>query len=160
MSGTHADCGVICEETDVDGRTARLGHRGRERVGERRPGPDNAQASGKAERASAASARRARQPGDHVQPEAANKIAKANDGNRAAGTSGYDASTDFVVKHLKRYGWKVERQPFDFVNFSQDAPSVLARTSPDPQSFAEGADFATMEYSGSGDVTADWSPLT
>ena len=38
-------------------------------------------------------------------------IATANGGNRAAGTSGYDASVDYVVKKLEAAGWDVEHQP-------------------------------------------------
>src|SRR5688500_11699738 len=35
-------------------------------------------------------------------------IATANGGNRAAGTSGYDASVDYVVDTLEAAGWDVE----------------------------------------------------
>jgi Zn-dependent M28 family amino/carboxypeptidase len=41
-------------------------------------------------------------------------IADANGGNRAAGTSGYDASVDYVVKKLEAAGWDVEIDLFDF----------------------------------------------
>lgn len=42
-------------------------------------------------------------------------IAKANDGNRGAGTSGYEASAAYVEKQLKKAGYTTSRQPFDFV---------------------------------------------
>ena len=41
-------------------------------------------------------------------------IATANGGNRAAGTSGYDASVDYVVKKLTAAGWDVSIDLFDF----------------------------------------------
>ena len=41
-------------------------------------------------------------------------IADANGGNRAAGTSGYDASVDYVVDTLEAAGWSVEIDLFDF----------------------------------------------
>jgi len=41
-------------------------------------------------------------------------IADANGGTRAAGTSGYDASVDYVVDTLEAAGWSVEIHLFDF----------------------------------------------
>jgi Zn-dependent M28 family amino/carboxypeptidase len=41
-------------------------------------------------------------------------IADANDGNRAAGTSGYEASVDYVVEQLEDTNWDVEIHEFDF----------------------------------------------
>ena len=41
-------------------------------------------------------------------------IADANGGTRAAGTSGYDASVDYVVDTLEAAGWSVEIDLFDF----------------------------------------------
>ena len=82
-------------------------------------------------------------------------IANANDGNRAAGTPGFDASANYVARKLEGYGWKVKRQPFDFQQFFQDAPSVLEQTAPAATTYAEDTDYNTMDFSGSGDVTAD-----
>ena len=82
-------------------------------------------------------------------------IANANGGIRAAGTPGFDASANYVARKLDRYGWKVSRQPFDFQQFFQDAPSVLEQTAPTATAYAEDTDFNTMDFSGSGDVTAD-----
>jgi Zn-dependent M28 family amino/carboxypeptidase len=42
------------------------------------------------------------------------EIANANGGTRAAGTSGYDASVDYVVDTLEAAGWSVELNFFDF----------------------------------------------
>jgi Zn-dependent M28 family amino/carboxypeptidase len=41
-------------------------------------------------------------------------IADANGGTRAAGTSGYDASVDYVVDTLEAAGWSVDIHLFDF----------------------------------------------
>lgn len=41
-------------------------------------------------------------------------IADQNGGTRAAGTTGYDASVDYVVETLEAAGWNVELDTFDF----------------------------------------------
>ena len=45
------------------------------------------------------------------------RVADANDGNRAAGTPGYAASVRYVERTLRAAGYKVTRQPFT-VNFT------------------------------------------
>jgi Zn-dependent M28 family amino/carboxypeptidase len=74
-------------------------------------------------------------------------IADANDGNRAAGTSGYDASADYVQGVLEDAGYAVTRQVFD-INYQ--APGELEQVSPTPTTYA------TDSYTGSGagEVTA------
>ncbi|SDS98216.1 PA domain-containing protein [Nocardioides scoriae] len=81
-------------------------------------------------------------------------IADDHDGTRASGTPGYAASRDYVVKKLRAAGYKPQVQSFDFPFFSEDGAAQLARVSPSAKTYAEPADFATMTYSGSGDVTA------
>ena len=44
---------------------------------------------------------------DHL--EALQRIADESDGNRSAGTPGYDASVDYVAARLRDAGWKVTR---------------------------------------------------
>ena len=85
---------------------------------------------------------------------ALNDIAAANGGERASGTSGYQASVDYVVGLLEPAGYQITIQPFDFAFFDELSPSELERVSPDPKTFANGTDFATMVYSGAGDATA------
>ena len=53
-------------------------------------------------------------------------------------------------------GYRVRHQPFEFDAFEQQTPSVFERVSPDPETYAEDpeGDFLTMDYSGSGNVTA------
>lgn len=79
------------------------------------------------------------------------RIADRNGGSRASGGAGYDASADYAEKVLRRAGYRVSRQAFEFRTFLLNSPSVLARVAPTP-----GGDLPhrIMSYSGSGDVTA------
>ena len=77
------------------------------------------------------------------------RIANMNGGTRASGTPGYAASAAYVKDRLKKAGYKVSEQTFDFPFFQETAAPELERVSPDPETFAT----ATFEYSGSGDVT-------
>lgn len=52
------------------------------------------------------------------------RIAAAHGGNRAAGTSGYDASVAYVSDRLERAGYRVERQPFVFTLGTERIESV------------------------------------
>ena len=79
-------------------------------------------------------------------------IADANDDNRASGTPGYDASAAYVAGKLRAAGYKVEVQPFTFLFFQELAPATFSQTAPNAKTYEEGADFAIMEYSGSGNV--------
>jgi Zn-dependent M28 family amino/carboxypeptidase len=80
-------------------------------------------------------------------------IANANGGTRLAGTAGFNQSADYVFNRLTAAGYSPVRQSFQFPFFQELAPPVLARVSPDPVTFAEGTDFFTQQYSGSGNVT-------
>jgi Zn-dependent M28 family amino/carboxypeptidase len=82
------------------------------------------------------------------------EIADENNGTRVSGTSGYDESADYVVKKLKRAGYKVTRQPFAFDFFQELSPPLFQRLSPDPREYGPD-EFATMDYSGSGTVAAE-----
>ena len=78
----------------------------------------------------------------------------ANGGNRVSGTANYDASVAYVKQRLQAAGYAVTVQPFQF-NYNADTePAVLQRVSPTPTTYVDGADFASMTYSGSGSVTA------
>jgi Zn-dependent M28 family amino/carboxypeptidase len=82
-------------------------------------------------------------------------IANANNGERTSGTPGFDASAEFVKSTLKAAGYTVTQIPFSFPFFKENSPPIFERTAPLPsEDFVEGADFSTMEYSGSGNVTA------
>lgn len=86
--------------------------------------------------------------------QAFQQIADANGGTRASGTPGYDASADYVEARLEAAGYTVTRQPFDFAYYQLLATPELQQVSPLPGTYTAGVDFADMEYSGSGDVTA------
>jgi Zn-dependent M28 family amino/carboxypeptidase len=85
------------------------------------------------------------------------RIADRNDdpyypGSRAAGTEGYADSVDYVVRKLKKAGYKVtlDEFEFDFV-----FPSVLQQVTPTAADYLTG----TFTGSGSGDVTAAVTPV-
>ncbi len=73
-------------------------------------------------------------------------VADANDGIRAAGTPGYDATVDYVVETLEAAGYDVELNefPFTFV-----PPATLIQTAP------VNAEYETGAFSGSGFGTVD-----
>jgi Zn-dependent M28 family amino/carboxypeptidase len=77
------------------------------------------------------------------------RIANQNDGTRASGTPGYDASAAYVAQRLEAAGYKVTVQRFDFNFFIEVAPAQLEQTSPTPTTYETG----TFDYSGSGEVT-------
>src|SRR5918997_532108 len=81
-------------------------------------------------------------------------IADANGDTRASGTPGYTASADYVDGQLEGAGYKVTRQEFDYELFIENSDPVLDPTDPDLPAYTPDEDFATMDYSGSGDVTA------
>jgi Zn-dependent M28 family amino/carboxypeptidase len=80
-------------------------------------------------------------------------IANANGGTRVSGSAGFDASADYVKRQLDQAGYSVSEQSFEFPYFEETAPAVFERVSPSPRTFGA-EEFATMNYSGSGDVTA------
>ena len=77
------------------------------------------------------------------------RIADANDGMRASGTDGYDRSADYVARLLRRAGYEVTRQEFEFP-FYQELSSLLEQTAPTSVTY----ETTTFTFSGSGDVTA------
>jgi Zn-dependent M28 family amino/carboxypeptidase len=91
--------------------------------------------------------------------QALQAIADANGGTRASGTSGYDASVEYVAGKLSEKGFLVTIQKFDFPFFQELADPELERVSPGPKTYAETVDFFTMTYSGSGDVTVNVQPV-
>ncbi|MFD1934832.1 MULTISPECIES: M28 family metallopeptidase [Nonomuraea] len=81
------------------------------------------------------------------------EIANANGGTRASGTPGFDKSVDYVAGKLRTAGYQVTLQEFEFPFFRELEKPALARTAPTPKTYVPATDFATMTYSGSGDVT-------
>jgi hypothetical protein len=83
------------------------------------------------------------------------KIADNNGDTRASGTPGYDLSVDYIAGLLEDAGYVVTRQPFEFNSFRELSDPVFQRVAPLPLvTYVPDEDFITMEYSGSGDVTA------
>ena len=68
-------------------------------------------------------------------------------------------SADYVAGKLDGAGYEVTRQVFDYDQFIENSDPILDVTSPDQPPYTPGEtpedDFATMSYSGSGDVPAD-----
>ena len=85
--------------------------------------------------------------------EALQAIADANDATRAAGTSGYDASLDYVRSQLDPRYFTITEQEFDFPYFEELTTPEFERVSPQTRDYVVEVDFVTMDYSGSGDVT-------
>jgi Zn-dependent M28 family amino/carboxypeptidase len=86
-------------------------------------------------------------------------IADAHRGTRAAGTPGYRESREYVAKRLRRAGYDVRVQSFEFSHFRVLAPPEMARVSSGPHAYELREDFAPMQYSGSGEVTAELEPV-
>lgn len=75
--------------------------------------------------------------------------ADANNGFRASGSPGYDASVQYAAKVFRDAGYAVTIQEFEFQTFVELAPTVLATVSP-----VAGPVVSTiLSYSGSGDIT-------
>jgi Zn-dependent M28 family amino/carboxypeptidase len=86
-------------------------------------------------------------------------IANMNGGTRVAGSPGYDASAAYVKGRLESAGYTVREQAFEFPYFEELAAPVLSRTAPTPKDYVADTDVATLEYSGTGDVTAPLVPV-
>src|SRR5687768_11401634 len=75
---------------------------------------------------------------DHL--EAFQDIADANGGNRQAGTSGHDASVDYVEGLLDDAGYVTTRQEFTYER-TDFTGSSLAMTAPATQTYELGTDY-------------------
>jgi PA domain len=92
---------------------------------------------------------------DHMR--AFQRLANANGGNRAAAFPGYDASLAYVERRLSRAGYEVERHPFDFARWVQNAPATLQREGQAPYTegtAAAAGDYFVAQFSGAGNPTA------
>ena len=91
--------------------------------------------------------------------KALQKIANDNDGTRASGTPGYDASLAYVKQQLDATGYyNTQIQPFLFAVSIELATPVFQRISPSPRDFVANEDFITMDYSDTGDVKGTLVP--
>jgi Zn-dependent M28 family amino/carboxypeptidase len=81
-------------------------------------------------------------------------------GDRAAGRPGYKKSVRYVVKKLKRAGYRPQVQRFEFP-YIEDS-SVLERVSPDPTAYTNSEDFLRNGFdtgTPQGDVTGALVPV-
>jgi len=78
-------------------------------------------------------------------------IAEANDGIRAAGTTGYTASVSYVADELRAAGYDVTVDEFTFPYFNETAPAELAVGG---QTFTGADHLHALIFSASGDITA------
>jgi Zn-dependent M28 family amino/carboxypeptidase len=77
---------------------------------------------------------------------------------RSASSPGYAKSVDYVIASLDKSYYDVTVQTFTYPYFEETAEPVLTRILPSNIVYDED-DFATMEYSGQGDVTAAVVPV-
>lgn len=80
-------------------------------------------------------------------------IADANNDNRAAGTSGHDASVDYVQGLLDAAGYDTWTQEFTYER-TDFGDSTLEQIGPNPAVYVLGVDYFPMDFSGEGDTTA------
>ena len=79
-------------------------------------------------------------------------IADANHGIRTSGTPGYDESMFYVKDRMKKAGYKVKVQPFQFNNYIELGASTLKQTATVPTVYVEETDYSLMSQTDRGDV--------
>ena len=79
-------------------------------------------------------------------------IAQFGHPTRVDGSAGFTKSVDYVARQMIAAGYKVHVQPFEFDRFEETAPPVFRRLTPTAQTYVNGTDFQTMDYSGSGAI--------
>ena len=89
--------------------------------------------------------------------EALDAIARDNGGIRASGTSGYDASVDYVAGELAALGWQVTTPQFQLPTFVE-LPGATLEVVGGP-TFSAPDDLHAMIYSGDGTLTAEVSTV-
>ena len=94
--------------------------------------------------------------GVRAHQQALQDIADINSGIRESSTPGYFASVDYVANKMADAGYEVTIQEFDYPFFEELEPAELEQIAPVPTVYPyfDVTGFATMEYSGSDDVTA------
>jgi Zn-dependent M28 family amino/carboxypeptidase len=114
-----------------------------------------AQKNPKAEQASAEGFRKAVTVQGVVEHlRALQAIADANADTRAAGSPGYEDSTDYIVSRLRAAGYKPKLDEFEFVYNADASPPVLSTGGVD---LSESA--LSMSFSPNGDVTGALAPV-
>jgi len=77
-------------------------------------------------------------------------IAQANSGNRAAGSSGYQASLGYILSQLSNTQLVVRVQDFTFEGFAIIGTPIFSKNQPDSKNYVYNVDFRVMSGSGSG----------
>ena len=75
-------------------------------------------------------------------------------GPRVAGGDEEKDAAEYIASEMETYGLDVEIQEFGILYFEELSPPELEQVSPSAITYTAGTDFATMTYSGAGDVTA------
>ena len=86
-------------------------------------------------------------------------IAEANDGNRAAGLPGYQATLDYVKLTLENAGYDVTVQPFPFNAFYPAGEGILQAIAPIQADYIWDQDFTYLTQTEAGDVSAPAVPV-
>ncbi|HEX2526301.1 MAG TPA: M20/M25/M40 family metallo-hydrolase [Geminicoccus sp.] len=86
-------------------------------------------------------------------------IADRNDSHRAAGSSGYAASLNYVRRKLEEAGYRTVTQTFTFPFFEERRPPVFQLTAPVRRNFVPGKDVATVQFSGAGRLSGRLVPV-
>jgi hypothetical protein len=82
-------------------------------------------------------------------------IADDNNGTRALGSSGYQASVDYIVDQLEASGYNATLQQFQTIVWKIVGPSTLEQINPpNPFTYVENVDYGLLSYSSSGEVSA------
>jgi Zn-dependent M28 family amino/carboxypeptidase len=83
------------------------------------------------------------------------EIARHHDNNRASGTQGYAAASDYITFWLRMTGYDIEIQAFDFPFFQEVSDPLFQTIEPQGEPFVpnDPQGFYTMTYSGSGSVS-------
>jgi Zn-dependent M28 family amino/carboxypeptidase len=79
---------------------------------------------------------------------------------RVDGSVGFMRSVHYVKNQLEDAGYRVTVQRFRFDRFVENTAPVFEQVTPNDKTYAEETDFFTMDYSGSGDVTANVQEVT
>jgi Zn-dependent M28 family amino/carboxypeptidase len=86
--------------------------------------------------------------------DALQSIADANNGHRSAGTSGFDASVEYVVEELGGMGYEVSFQEFEVAGLILNGPSEMRMVTPESVEFEFGHDFSNFGFTGAGSLIA------
>ncbi|MGH2699525.1 MAG: M28 family metallopeptidase [Actinomycetota bacterium] len=91
--------------------------------------------------------------------EALQRIADTSDGNRYTATRGHERSVNYVSEILSEAGYDLRFDEFDVTVYEERTPSVLERRAPARRALEPAVDFTTFNFSPSGAVTGDVSPV-